>query len=677
VSGGEYALGVGLLAVLASSAVLTGWSARRLLLPDWSGPPARLAESIAGVAALILVAELLGGIGAFRRWPIVLTVACVAAVAVAATRRFEPTTSAEPEAPPGGSLAVAVAAIAVTWAVTRAMQSALDAFHSGMLSFDTLWYHLPFAVRFVQDGSLTHLYYVGNAPTTFYPASGEVVHALGMLLLASDFLSPVINVGWLALALLAGWCVGRPYGVAPATMVATCLVVFLPVMGGAQAGTAGTDVAVLALLLAAVALVVNGRGALRATGLAAVAGGLAIGTKLDAWAPVVALAALSIVLARRRRWGVAAGWLGGVTLAGGFWYIRNLATVGNPFPWFGLRIAGVVAVPSTSAPVDCGQTAVASYVANPTFLSAHILPQLPSALGARWWLVAGLAAAGAGAGLLSSRPSLRGLGAVAAFAAAAYLLTPATAGGHDASCFGFNTRFATPALALGLIVLPLSLAPRRHGPVLSVLVLAIALMLTVHPSRELGPLLAVLVLVAAAGFLYLSRSRRILPRHGGLALAGALLLLVVLAGRHQEQAYAQSRFVDATFSDPVGPIAGRLRGAHNARIAVAGLTESYPLDGPDLSNRVDYPARLVDARFQSYSTCRSWLRALRAGRYDYVVTAREGATDSRAAGWTRRYPGARELLSSAPGATSRGVPWTWQLFSLDPARGVEPRAACE
>jgi hypothetical protein len=151
---------------------------------------------------------------------------------------------------------------------------------------------------------------------------------------------------------------------------------------------------------------------------------------------------------------------------------------------------------------------------------------------------------------------------------------------------------------------------------------------------------------------------------------------VVLGGRHEQQAYARDRYVAASFSDPVAPIARRLHGVRNARIAVEGMAESYPLYGPDLSNRVDYPARRDVARFVPYTSCRAWLTALHAGRYDYVVTAREGATDSEAAGWTRRYPGARELLRSGPGATSRGTRWTWQLFRLDSTVRVEPVRAC-
>ena len=45
------------------------------------------------------------------------------------------------------------------------------AYRHGMETIDTLWYHLPFAARFVQDHNIRHLqYFDGDAITVFYPA---------------------------------------------------------------------------------------------------------------------------------------------------------------------------------------------------------------------------------------------------------------------------------------------------------------------------------------------------------------------------------------------------------------------------------------------------------------------------------------------------------------------------
>jgi hypothetical protein len=672
VNGSGSLFGLLLLVALVSAAAVVGLEVRRIALPGWTGAPARLAESIGGIAVVVLVAQLLGSVHLFRWWALLPAVCAAAGVAALARRRFAPRVAASPLnnlRAPGESprAAVALAALVVTFAVTRSIQAAFDALHAGILSYDSLWYHLPFAARFAQTGSLTQLHYVGNGPTTFYPANGELVHAVGMLVFHSDLLSPVVNIGWLAVALLAGWCVGRPYGAAPASMVAVCAAAFLPVLGGAQAGTAGTDVAVLALLVSAVALLVNGRRSLAAVAFAALAAGLAGGTKLDAWAPAVMLGVPAVAGLRGRRRAGAAMWAGGLIAGSAYWYVRNLAIVGNPFPWFG-RFASL---PTTSTPTDCGTTSVAHYLGH-----SHVLvSQLPSALGARWWLVIAIAAIGTASAFFTSQPLLRGLGIVTVVAAAAYLFTPATAGGHDARCFSFNTRFATPALALGLLLFVLALTRFRHAPLAAVVILGVALLLTIHPSHSAGAILVACALTAMAFYVATGMARGV-PLTVNVVLIVALATAAIVGGRHEQQVYSAGRYGGVSFSDPIADIVHRLRSVRSSRIGFVGLSEAYPFYGADLSNRVDYLARRKRARYLPYSACRAWVEALHAGRYVFVVTANESTVDAQQTRWTRRYPGAREILASPPHLFHRGSNWTWQLFELDPDRTVQPRAAC-
>jgi hypothetical protein len=682
-SSGHYLIAVVLLGVLVGSLTITGSRVRRMLLPSWSGPPARVAEAIVGLAVMILLAELLGSIGAFKRWPLVLASLVVALTAVLVQRRVGARATGPSEdraravrAPHGGAGSVAVATVAAAVALTRSMQAALDSLHGGMRSFDTLWYHMPFAARFVQDASLTRLHYVGNAPTTFYPANSELVHAIGIILFRSDVLSPILNVAWLGLALLAGWCVGRPSGVAPATMTAVALASFLPVMGGSEAGTASNDTVALALLVAAVAMLIQGRGSLASIALVALAAGLAAGTKLNLWSSVVALGVVVVAAAHGHRFDTGLRWIGGVAIGSAFWYIRNWVAVGNPFPWFGGRVGGLFTLPTTTAPVDCGRTSVAHYLANPTFVSAHFLPQLRMAMGSEWWVVLGLAGAGIIIGLLSPRTTMaRGLAVVALVSGAAYLVTPATAGGDNAGCFAFNTRFAVPALALGMILLPLVLVRWQRGPLLAVLVFALTLVLTIRVPHDFQPVLVAVVLVAAVCIVGFG-AWRTLPRPALAVVLVALGLLVTLTGWHEQRVYLRSRYAAPSFGQPIEAASRLLSRVHGARVAVTGFAENYPFYGSDLSNRVEYPARREGARFFPYSTCRDWLLALSRGQYSYVVTARGGRIDPAAAAWTRRYPGARELISSAPGKVRHGERWQWQLFQLDPSRHVNPKTAC-
>ncbi len=678
-----YVGGIALLTLLIASLGAAAYLVRRRLLPDWSHCPARLAETVIALSTLILLAELLGTIGQFRRWPLVVCSVAIALVALLAFRR--PMSAHIPvriridadefAAPRPGRWPSAIAAVAVAYLLALSMKTALDALHGGMRSFDTLWYHMPFAARFVQDGYITRLHYVGNTPTSFYPANGELVHAVGILLFQSDVVSPVVNIGWLGLALLSAWCIGRPFGAGPATTTAVALVAFLPVMGGAEAGTASTDIVGLALLLAAVALWITATGAVSALLVTGLAAGLAAGTRLNLWASLVALVVVVLVTAPAgRRLARGCPLLAGIIAGSAFWYVRNMVAVGNPLPWFGLKLAGLT-LPSTTAPVDCGKTSVAHYATKPGFVRAHLLPQLDSALGGRWWLVLVLAVAGMIAGLVSrDTPVARGLAFVALVSGIAYLLTPATAGGDDARCFAFNTRFAVPALALGALALVLVLVQWRSGPLAAVLVFAVAIIFTVHVPLSPVPAVAAAVLVAGVSALAFVL-RRDLPRAAFVATVAVAALLAV-AGWHEQRIYVRDRYAHLRFTQPIERIARFMLSVRNARIAVSGFAESYPFYGRDLSNRVDYPARRTSARFKTYSTCRSWLLALSRGRYDYVVTAVQSAHASPAERWTRADPGAMSVLASAPGTERLGEPWRWRLFRLQPRDRVDAEAAC-
>src|SRR5262249_54580029 len=100
----------------------------------------------------------------------------------------------------------------------------------GMGTVDTLWYHLPAAARFVQDGRVYGLQtFEGHTTTYFYPQDSALLHGFGFSAFNSDLLSPLLNIGWFALALLAGWCIGRPRGVAPVSMAGVAVLLATPV----------------------------------------------------------------------------------------------------------------------------------------------------------------------------------------------------------------------------------------------------------------------------------------------------------------------------------------------------------------------------------------------------------------------------------------------------------------
>ena len=63
------------------------------------------------------------------------------------------------------------------------------ALHNGVTVRDSVWYHLPTAARFAQSGSTWDLHTIDTTSlAVFYPAGGEVIHAIGMEFLGTDAL---------------------------------------------------------------------------------------------------------------------------------------------------------------------------------------------------------------------------------------------------------------------------------------------------------------------------------------------------------------------------------------------------------------------------------------------------------------------------------------------------------
>ena len=153
-------------------------------------------------------------------------------------------------------IALAVASFTVAeW--TFPSQLSLD---QGMFGGDTTWYHMPFAARIAQEHSIVHLHFTDplRLAAWFYPQSSELIHGAAIVLFKTDWLSPLINLVWLAIALLAAWCVGRPYKVGPATLVAAAIVLDSGVMIETQPGEGRNDIMGLAFLIAFAAFLING-----------------------------------------------------------------------------------------------------------------------------------------------------------------------------------------------------------------------------------------------------------------------------------------------------------------------------------------------------------------------------------------------------------------------------------
>jgi len=514
VSAGSYVLSAFLLVILVLSLGFSAVGLRRMLMPAWGGAPARLVEAITGVALLIWLSELLGVVNLLYAGTLVgATVLVAAAVALGPRvlsrrggagaalgfspgegadvrdRRGEKQDAAPPRHPlatppagemsqadvarsgwpgalrgpavPGAASFVAVAVVALVfahWGLT-----AKDALSRGIFNFDSLWYHLPFAVEMAHSHSVTGIHYTETVFTNwFYPQNSELLHGVGILLTGRDTLSLFLNFGWLAMAFLAAWCIGRPYGRGPLTVAAAGVLLECHTLVVREPGAAKNDLMAAALLLAAIAILVNAERRpgwpLAAAGLAT---GLAVGTKSTAvaMAAVLTLAVIALAPAGRRR--VAAGWWFAAALAGGgYWYLRNLVIAGNPLPQ--LEHLGPISLPHPERLQEGRPDLNIVHYATDTGIWRHYFePGLHQAFGALWPVVVLAAIAGAVAAVVWGRPTvLRWMGAVGLAGMLAYVFTPLSAAGADGAPTGFaiNIRYAIPALLAGLTLLPVALA---------------------------------------------------------------------------------------------------------------------------------------------------------------------------------------------------------------------------
>jgi hypothetical protein len=637
-----------------------------LVLPGWRGSPARLAEVVLWLSAAIVISEVLGAAHVFYRIPELVGSALAAVALLLAHRRMRPLPRPRQlETRSLGRLSAVVVLGTIATVVGDWVVRVRGTLMHGMSNVDTLWYHMPFAARFVQNGSIDAISLNQPDPVTpFFPANIELVHAVGILLLGHDTLSPLLNIGWLALALLAGWVIGRPFGAQAATLVAVAIVGGTFIMTWSQAGEATNDMAALALFLAAIALIVNAGSDDRPLMIAALPVGLALGAKVSLIAPVAVLligAVASVRSGLRRR--VALSWLAAMLLLGGYWYVRNLVATGSPLPWVKLGVAGV------SLPVVHASAAVQSPATGFDSTLAHLVAQGGSGavirsgfrydLGPAWWAVLALAAIGLLMSLVG-RPGRvrRMLGLTGLIASVLYVFTPQTAN------FVFNVRYLTPSLTLGLVLVPMLPSARSALARRAVLAVLVALFITTQLDGSLRPQSGtwVIAVAVAAGVLGVVAILRRRPRLVAAAVVGSVGAAAI-AGFYVQRQYLRDRYAyrNAAATVALGPqgslwsVFAWARGVHHATIGLSGTQLQYPFFGLDLSNRVRYLEQSRDhGRIVSLiSSCASWIRALDAVKPRYVITTpvrfpfNSTTGEPPAAAWTRSLPGIAQVAESA------------------------------
>jgi hypothetical protein len=603
----QYLLGASELTVIAAALGLGAYHLRALLAPAWTGALARLAELVLGISMLILVSELLGVLSLFEEVPLVLGgVAAGMGATFLARRRGLPEVPDAPEVR-SSALMIAIGIAAAILVVVHWAHPSSQALDQGMYYQDTTWYHMSFSARFAQTAEIGPLHFTDplKLAAWFYPQNSELLHGVGIVTLDSDFLSPLINLMWVALCLLAAWCVGRPYGIGGVTVLGAAVVLDSNMMVGSQAGQGPNDVAGLFFLMAALAFLVDGaasahaaRDAARARAgvgagqqnyvatpegnlevgvvedvpvegdpralatvgagplfMAGLAAGLGVGTKITLLATIAALTVGVAILGGRRHWLRALGvWLGGMVIPCGFWYGRNFVYALNPFPQIDklgpINLPGPDQLELYPRPPH----ELIEYYNDPLVWTHKLTPVLHERLGPLWPVILAVVIVGLVWALVRGGSALmRVLAVTGVVAGIAYIFTPLTASGgpYDPSGFDANLRYVAPVLTVGFLLLPL-IPWFRHGNRPWILIALFAILLiqgtvTQHDwqfQHHLASIGLAFLIVGVPALIVAGQRQGVSPLALG-ALGLVALVTAVTLGRVREDYYLDHRYVTA------------------------------------------------------------------------------------------------------------------------------------
>lgn len=702
------ALGIvaGLMALgfLTSGAVVL----RRRFLPSLSGPPGWLADLVAVVAAIVVASEVLGTVGWFRIAPLtVVLIATGGIVWYLGRSTLRPAT--DPPDPPvearnrTGPVGVWVAVGAAALLIAEWVPRLVHVYRAGPLTIDSLWYHLPIAARLAQTGETLPLTFVfaGDSLPSYFPHTSELLHAVGIVFLGHDTLTPVLNLLWLAVALLSAWCIGRAFGVAPLTFTGVAVILCGPQLVMYEAGQGLNDLFGVAFALAAVSMLVHTwRRADFPSGV--LYAGLAMGLALSSKMSVVGVAgamtvALLVVLPRGQRIRLWILWLVGLVVTGSFWFLRNLNAVGTPVAGVNVKI-GPFELPTVHVG---GLSTVWSKLFSGDRWTADFLPGFRFAMGPVWWAALAIAFGGLLLGLVLPRTDqrIRLIAFVGLASFVVYLFTPQSLGIFgNAAFFRHNVRYMAIPLVFGTTAFTLVVARgsawvmRATAIVFAVVLVASQLDEDLWPFGSVAPPefglpvlsdaelvvgvvagLCVAGLIAVAWWWASTRTRK--PSRSSLVVGVAAVVVIAVGGLLALQhAYLDRRYVNAPFMTKTY----RWAQAHgDERIGLAGTFLQYPLTGKQISNHVGYlDDRTGGLQYsEPIADCASWRRAVNRERLGYVVITTPGfplpvAPTAREKGWTETDPAAELLRTDRMGKSSA---WLYRLHGrLDPATCPKP-----
>jgi 4-amino-4-deoxy-L-arabinose transferase-like glycosyltransferase len=719
----SYIAGTAAIVAVVLSTWLGSYWLRRWIVPEFSGALARLAELTLGFALLIVALQLVGSLGLLEFvW---ITVGCIVVPLIAAGLgyRFAPRGVEQVAAPSVPVWALLLAVGVASWTVAEwsfPTQLSLD---QGMFGGDTTWYHMPASARFIQDGSIIPLHFTDalRLAVWYYPQSSELMHGALIGLMDSDWLSPLFNMICLGVALLGCWCVGRPYGVGPATLVGGAILLGSGVMIETQPGEGRNDIMAFAFLIAFAAFLINGHqrrapksGAVDDTPepdaplldkgplvIAGIAAGIAISVKVSMLAPIGIIFLGMILVSGRARWWVTTIWLGiPMLLVGGYWYIRAMIyTGGNPVPaigWGPLKLPQPDQMPLDPRP----RFSVAHYLTDFDVYRYWFLPRLDDAFGILFPLILIMLAVTAVYLVVKARNKvIRVIAAAAIVTAVVYVFTPLTAAGQEGEPSGFftNTRYLLPGLLLAMLLLPIARplrAPENRARIVLIF-LTVVYAITVltspkwYPSYLPGAVFLVLALVwAPVGLSWLKEHGKI-SNLGIVATVAAIALVAAVWGRGEEVGYANKHYTRSTlFLQEGGPQASFdfTRDLKDKRIAIAGSGQmvfgQYGFYGVDRSNYVQFIGKEGPVgSYRLIGSCEQFIEKVNEGDYDFIITSEftQDSPDSPyrypVRAWIKDDPAVTELIAE-PDITPQPTYVYSITGKLDPAgcQNLDPEA---
>jgi hypothetical protein len=299
------------------------------------------------MAFMVLTVLLLGSFGLLGWWMLVVSAGMAGSMWAMIDRR---TAFDRQRTSPGRVEIGLVAALPIGFSAFAFVQAVLGRVFRPPVG-DSLAYHLPFAVEWLQQKTLDMpIPAAGDPSTPFYPLNSAAWIYWLLAPLESEILARFVQLPFLLLLGLAVFRLAADLDLpSQASAMAAAIAVSVPAIAR-SASIPENDLIMAALLITATAFLIRlGREFMTwRAGMFALVIGLAVGTKVIALGFAALLGLVWIVLVFRTRWS-SSFWrvlrllLSGVAIVllfGGYSYLRNAVMMGNPLYPAGYELPG-------------------------------------------------------------------------------------------------------------------------------------------------------------------------------------------------------------------------------------------------------------------------------------------------------------------------------------------------